>query len=334
MGSMATASDRVRIGIIGAGGMGTFHAHTLHALPGTEVTVIADPFSDDAEALAAQLGATFSRDVDSVASAANVDAVVIASPDETHAELALAALAAGKPMLCEKPLATSIADAQRVVDAEAASGRRSIQLGFMREYDEAHVQLAKALTELGAVHFLRCAHRNTASAAARPVEVIVGQSVVHDIHSVRFLSASEIFSVTANAAYDKGVLRHLVVLCRLVSGAHAVLEFDDAAYAYDVTVEATAADGDVLTGDPLRATLRQAGDRRVAVGADWFGRFADAYRHQDQAWVNSIRSGVFSGPSAWDGLVAQVVVEAILASLADGEEAVVRSLERPVLYAT
>ena len=70
-----------------------------------------------------------------------MDAVLIASPDTTHADLTIACIEAGKPVLCEKPLATAVADAERVVRAELAAGRRLVQVGFMRVYDRTHVDV-------------------------------------------------------------------------------------------------------------------------------------------------------------------------------------------------
>jgi myo-inositol 2-dehydrogenase/D-chiro-inositol 1-dehydrogenase len=126
--------------------------------------------------------------------------------------------------------------------------------------------------------------------------------------------------------------RHVLAVCRLESGAHAVLEFDDAGFAYEVSVEVLGADGDVLTGAPTRAVRRRKGSLDTYIGPDWFAWFAEAYRAQDQAWVASIAAGAAVGPSAWDGLVAQHVVEAIIRSLATGESVAVEPLAAPAVY--
>lgn len=321
-----------RIGLIGAGGMGSFHARSLANIPGADVVLIADPFGDAAASLANELGAQSSLDPLAVAVSDDVDAVVIASPDETHAELALAAMEAGKRILCEKPLATTVADAQAVVDAEVARGSRAIQLGFMREYDLPHQQVMDAIANDGPVHLLRSLHRNT-NADSRTDLAVVGQSAVHDIHSVRFMTGAEIDGVTAYATrrVDRN-LRHVVLMLDLVGGGHGMVEFDDNGFAYEVLVDVTTDAGTVSTAGPVRAVERR--DARVAtnVGRDWFGWFADAYRTQDAAWVASLHDDSASGPSTWDGLAAQLVVEAALASLAGGGRVQVSLPEVPLLF--
>lgn len=324
----------LRVGVVGVGGMGAFHARTLAGLAGVEVVAVADPHEPNAVAAARAVGAEALTDPLALASSADLDGVVVASPDSTHPDLAIAALGQGTYVLCEKPLATTVADARRVVDAELALGRRLIQLGFMREYDPAHAQLVGELPALGRVDFVRAVHRN-AGKEPRPIDRVVCQSMVHDIHSVRFLTGAEIVEVTAFAsgAFPGGGYRHVLAVCVLSSGAHAALEFDDTAYAYDVNVEIVGADGDVLTGRPVRATRRRGGSLDVHLGTDWFGWFAEAYRIQDEAWIASIRSDRATGPSVWDGYVAQVVVDAIMQSLRTGRSAPVELIERPDLYA-
>jgi myo-inositol 2-dehydrogenase/D-chiro-inositol 1-dehydrogenase len=324
--------QNVRVGVIGVGGMGSFHAHTLASLAHVELVAVADPFQPNVEKVTAALGCQGLADPMALATDASLDAVVIASPDATHADLAIAAMNTGLWVLCEKPLATTMADAWRVVEAESALGSRRMQLGFMREYDPAHVQLMAELRDAGRIDAIRAVHRNS-NDRRRPIAQIVGQSLVHDIHSARFISGEEIVSVHAfgaGAADDS--FRHILAVCQLESGAHAMLEFDDAGFAYEVTVEVLAADGDVLTGAPVRAVRRRKGSVDTYIGPDWFAWFAEAYRAQDQAWVASIRAGSAVGPSTWDGLVAHHVVEAIIRSLAAGESVAVERLAKPAIY--
>ena len=324
--------QNVRVGVIGVGGMGSFHAHTLASLAHVELVAVADPFQPNVEKVTAALGCQGLADPMALATGASLDAVVIASPDATHADLAIAAMNTGLWVLCEKPLATTMADAWRVVEAESALGSRRMQLGFMREYDPAHVQLMAELRDAGRIDAIRAVHRNS-NDRRRPIAQIVGQSMVHDIHSTRFISGEEIVSVHAfgaGAADDS--FRHILAVCQLESGAHAMLEFDDAGFAYEVTVEVLAAEGDVLTGAPVRAVRRRNGSVDAYIGPDWFAWFAEAYRAQDQAWVASIRAGSAVGPSTWDGLVAHHVVEAIIRSLAAGESVAVERLAKPAIY--
>ncbi|MFW2333888.1 Gfo/Idh/MocA family protein [Ilumatobacter sp.] len=324
--------DTIRVGIVGVGGMGSFHARTLGSLAGVEVTAVSDPHRPSADAIRTELGARVVADPLELIASDQVDAVVIASPDDTHTEFTIAALDHGRPTLCEKPLATSAADARLVADAEIATGRRLVRLGFMREHDPAHRQLRTTLADLGTIEYVRAVHRN-ANRVRRPLGEIVGQSMVHDIHTLRHLTAAEVVWVRASGSGPSdGSFRHVVALCGLSNGSHAVLEFDDGGFAYDVTVEVLTTDGDAVTGPPLRPIRRRDGSIDVHLGSDWFGWFADAYRIQNQAWIESVRAGAADGPSVWDGYAAQIVVDALLESLASGGTVATEVPDRPGLY--
>lgn len=321
-----------RVGVIGVGGMGSFHARTLAALAGVEVTVVADVYAPNVERVSTELGCEGSLDPLSVARRTDLDGVVIASPDDTHPDLAIAAIEAGSMVLCEKPLAAALDDARRVVDAEVGHGRRVVQMGFMREYDPAHVQLRDELPGVGRIDYVRTVHRN-ANRTRRPLQQIVVQSLVHDVHSVRFLTGVEINDVTAfGAGADDGSFRHVLARAALSNGGQAGLEFDDGGFAYEVTVEVLGRDADAMAGPPTRAVVRRDGRVGIDLGNDWFGWFADAYRIQDQAWVDSIRGGNAVGPSVWDGYVAQAVVEAMMVSLAEHRTVRIDTGDRPALY--
>lgn len=321
-----------RIAVIGAGGMGSFHARTLRSIPGADVTVVADPFGDNVEIVAAEIGARVERDPMAAATDADVDAVVIATPDETHAELTLAAMSTGKRVLCEKPLATTVDDGRAVVDAELALGRRVVQLGFMREYDVPHRQVVDAIADLEPIHLIRSLHRNT-NADSRSDLGVVGQSIVHDLHTIRFMSGREIETVNAfSTRRDDGGLRHVVLMCTLAGGGHGMVEFDDDGFAYEVAVDVTAGSATIATAGPVRAIERRDAAVTTTIGRDWFGWFADAYRIQNAAWVASLTDPEASGPSTWDGLAAQLAVDAALTSLDTGETAEVTAMERPTLF--
>jgi len=317
-----------QVAVIGAGGMGRFHAETLAALPGVGIGAVCDPYQPNAVAVAEAVRAPWNTDPLACA-AAGWDGVVIASPDETHSELTLAALAAGSRVLCEKPLSHDLGGARAVIDAEVELGERRVQVGFMREVDPAHAAMAEQLAGLGALQYLRCTHRNT-NADARPPATVLVQSLIHDIHTVRWL-AGAVVDVDARAIPRPGGLLHVLLVLRLASGATATVEFSDNTYAYEVEVEATAANGMVMTSAPQRPRLRIDGDHRTPIGDDWFGWFAEAYRIQDRAWVESL-DGATIGPSAVDGLAAQLVAEAALASIDQGQPVAVEAHEVPELY--
>ena len=306
--------------------MGRFHAETLLSIPGVELAAIADPYPHpDLEAFDVPV----STDVNECASR-GWDGVVIASPDETHADLTLAALEAGSRVLCEKPLSHDLAGAEAVIAKEVSIGERRVQVGFMREVDPAHAALAEQLTALGDLHYLRCTHRNT-NAEARPPATVLVQSLIHDIHTVHWLGG-RVIDVDARSIARPGGLDHVLLVLRLESGATATVEFSDNTYAYEVEVEATSVNGMVATSAPQRPRLRIDGDYRTPIGDDWFGWFAEAYRIQDRLWVESMSAPQASGPSAVDGLAAQLVAEAALTSIAEGRAVAVSAVDVPEMY--
>ena len=121
----------MRLAIVGAGGMGSFHARSLAALPGVEIVAVADTYIAAAESLSAAVGGAATADGMAVASMADLDGLVIASPEDTHEQFVHAALAEGTGILCEKPLAVGAAACRRIVDAEVGLGHRLLQLGLM-----------------------------------------------------------------------------------------------------------------------------------------------------------------------------------------------------------
>jgi myo-inositol 2-dehydrogenase / D-chiro-inositol 1-dehydrogenase len=128
------------IGVIGAGVMGADHAYTVATeVARAHLVAVCDRDPGRAKKAVAEVrGARVITDPLALISTPDVRAVIVASPDETHAEYVLACIEAGKPVLCEKPLAPTTAEGQRVVEAEQAHGRRLVQVGFMRRFDPAY----------------------------------------------------------------------------------------------------------------------------------------------------------------------------------------------------
>ncbi len=320
----------IRVAVIGVGGMGACHARNIAESAGAAVAWVADPATDVARALASEVGASWTADGHEAL--ADCDAVVVACPDRFHAEFVLDAIDRRLPVLCEKPLTVELDDARRVVDAESAAGRRLVQLGFMRVYDERHEQVRDALGPLGPVHHLRCVHRNTAG-APRTVEQLLVESVIHDIHTVRWLSGDEIVDVvTSVVPGPQSSARFLLLTCRLAGGGVATIEFDDGAAGYEVSVEVSAEHGNVVSSDPHRAVVRADGRISSEIGDDWFAPFLDTYRREMRVWLDSVASASATGPTAWDGFAAQAVVGAAVASHHSGAVEAVDLPPQPDLH--
>lgn len=321
----------MRLAIVGAGGMGSFHARSLAALPGVEIVAVADPHLAAAESLSAAVGGAPTADGLEVAAMGDLDGLVIASPEDTHAPLVHAALEHGTGILCEKPLAVGSAACQRIVDAEIGLGHRLLQLGLMRVYDPAHVQLATEVAALGDLHHIRCVHRNVHE-VRRSAQLILNQSVVHDIHTLRWLVGREIERVTTMTTPNHDHVEHLLLTAEFRGGGYASIEFSEHSFAYEVTVEVEAELGGAVMSPVMRTTVRRNGSSGVNIGTDWFGRFADAYRVEAGVWLDSLAGGVAVGPSAWDGLAAERVVEAAIESLWLRRPVEVEVFDKPDLY--
>ena len=319
----------IRVGVIGVGGMGACHARNVSALAGADLVWVADPAEDVGRSLAEELGSRWVADAMTVID--DVDALVIACPDRFHAKFVTAGLERTLPMLCEKPLTLELADAREIVDAEATLGRRLIQLGFMREYDERHVQVADAVAGLGPVNLVRAMHRNT-NDGSRAVDDMLVESIIHDIHSVRWIAGTEIDEVLTSVVERDGATHTVLLTCRLANGGVAVIEFDDMATGYEVSLEVSAVDGNVVSSEPLRAAVRTNGHVSAEIGDDWFAPFLETYRIEMRDWLESVRVGEARGPSAWDGYAAQVVVDAASTSNASGSAAPVNLGQKPPIY--
>jgi myo-inositol 2-dehydrogenase/D-chiro-inositol 1-dehydrogenase len=322
------------IGVIGAGVMGAAHLRTLTtAVADARVVAVSDV--DPARAAAAAVEGDEIRvhdDPRALLADPDVEAVLVASSDDTHERLVLGCLDAGKPVLCEKPLATTAEASLRVVAAEVAVGRRLVHVGFMRRYDPAYVAVKRALDagEVGEALLLHCAHRNAGVPPAYTSEMLITSSGVHEIDVARWLLGEEIVGATVYAprptSHAPDGLRDPQFLVLETEGGVLVdIEvFANARYGYDIRCEVVGEGGTLALPDA---------DGGDGVPPDFRARFAAAYREELASWVRAVRSGEpFAGPTAWDGHVANVVAEACLASLAAGGRAEVRLGERPALY--
>ena len=331
-------SDSIGIGIIGTGMIGSLHAKNLaRRTRGARVVAVMDIDRARARTVADACDAIALTDAAELIARPQVDAVLIASPDASHAELAIACIRAGKPVLCEKPLATTLADAERVLQAEAACGRRLVQVGFMRVYDRAHrdVQAILQSGELGKALCLRGLHINPWRAPVTIEEAIVN-SLIHDIHSARWLMPAEIDQVHTQWIRAEGegeVARLARVHLRFADGAIGTLEWNGASgYGYEVGVEIVCERGAVQSTSHTAPVLRRGSTIAKAVTPDWPQRFAQAYVDEVQFWVNSIRAAQPTGPSAWDGFMALAVADACLCSVESGLPEAVAAPPKPEMY--
>jgi myo-inositol 2-dehydrogenase / D-chiro-inositol 1-dehydrogenase len=333
----------VRVGVIGAGIMGADHVNTLHRhVSGAAVTMVADVDLGRARDVAAALPDVAATD-DGFALIGDpaIDAVVVASADATHADLTVAAVQAGKPVMCEKPLAATLPECLRVVQAESAAvqgdGPPLVSVGFMRRFDPGYLELKSALAAgaCGTPLLLHCVSRGVAMGPGSTSESSVTGSAIHELDTVPWLLDAPIVEVSWHAPRSTGAAAGLqdpqLLLLRTADGALTTVEvFLNARYGYDIRCEVVGDRGTVALTDPARVVADA--DRRRATGypADWRPRFADAYRLELQAWVDAVVAGRPAPlATARDGLVATAVAEAVINSMHDGGRTV--AVEPPAL---
>ena len=330
----------IRVGLIGAGVMGSDHARILStAVSGVELIAVSDPDAGRIGKIVETCKAAraFADPLDLIRDR-GVDAVLVASPDQTHGTLVLACLDIEKPVLCEKPLAPSIEECLKVIDKEKALSRRLVMVGYMRRFDPGYVEMKRRLDEgeLGAALVMHCIHRNVVAPSFMTASMLITNSAVHEIDIARFVLGREVRRVTVMTPRKTGLSTMQdpqIVLLEMDDGVVVDAEiFVNAQYGYDVRAELVCEKGTIALTPPHDVTVKHSAKEGLAFPSDWRPRFALAYRAELQAWVEAVRSGVPTGASAWDGYVATAVADAGLKSLASGQQTEVKLEPRPALY--
>ncbi|MFJ6522425.1 Gfo/Idh/MocA family oxidoreductase [Streptomyces filamentosus] len=323
----------MRIGLIGTGRIGSFHAGVLARHPEVGSLVVADADAGRAAAVAAALGAEAAPDVTALLGR-GPDAVVIASATAAHAELIARAARAGLPVFCEKPIALDVPGTLAALAAVAEAGTE-LQLGFMRRFDAGYRAAREAVRagRLGRLHTVRTVSSDPEPPPAAYLPLSGGlfrDCMIHDVDAVRWVTGREVAEVYARGA-DGGpaVFRE----AGDVDTAAALLVLDDGTL---VTATATRCNG---AGYDVRMEL--AGDRdQLAVGLDertpltslephspapppkpWPGfleRFAPAYEAELDAFVRLVRGGAPNPCDGYEALAALRVAEACERSRREG----------------
>jgi myo-inositol 2-dehydrogenase/D-chiro-inositol 1-dehydrogenase len=331
------------IGVIGAGGMGSRHVLNLHSyVKGAHVTAIYDLDQARAQQVAAECGSAkaFSDPLQLIQDA-GVDAVVIASPDPTHAEFVHACLQHHKPVLCEKPLTTTAQEALQIVEAEQALGRRLIAVGFMRRFDSQHVAVRQTVAAgaIGRPILFKGVHRNPMFPPHLPGTAVVTNSAIHDIDSARWLLGQEITEVyvrgvRTHTSFSDEMLDMLLIHMTLSGQCLGTAEVSVAMeYGYEVLAEVVGERGTAVTISPGFALVRAHDARSVVVPQSHLVRFQQAYISELIAWVQSIQTGQpFTGANTWDGYMSLLVADACIRSLESGSPVAVSTPAKPDLY--
>ncbi|MEU6575623.1 Gfo/Idh/MocA family oxidoreductase [Streptomyces sp. NPDC046805] len=320
----------MRIGILGLGRIGTFHAETLSGLDVVESLVVADPFADAAKAAAERFGAEFADSPEAVL-AAGVDGLVVAAATDAHPALILAGVAAGVPVFCEKPVARTMREGVAVLKA-VEGGEVPVQIGYNRRFDAgfAAARAAVRAGELGRLHTVRA---TTLDPAPPPPAYIASSGgifrdcSVHDFDIIRWVTGREVTEVYAaggnrGAEYikDAGDSDTTGAVLTLDDGTIAVVSNSRYnARGYDVRLELHGFQDSVAVGLdeqlPLRSLEPSVTFPAGTAHAFFMDRFADAYRAELTAFTEVVAGARPSPCTLADALEAGWIAEACTLSL-------------------
>ncbi|AFL50373.1 myo-inositol 2-dehydrogenase/D-chiro-inositol 1-dehydrogenase [Sinorhizobium fredii] len=322
----------VAIGVIGTGVMGSEHTRIVREeTSGAHLAAVCD--ADEGRARAAGGGSKVFTEPFALINSDDVQAIVIAAPDAMHGSLVLACIEQGKPVLCEKPLALTAAEALQVVEAEVAKGRRLVQVGYMRRFDAPYVEMKRLCEEgeIGKPVILHNVHRNPVVPAWFSGPMSVTNAFVHEIDMSRWLLGSEMVS----ARVHSGPVGDPLMITMQTDQEEIVSTeiFMNCGYGYHVHSQLVGRNGTIETALPTATVRNVSGQHSSAYPDNWIPRFRNAYATQMNAWVRSVRSGEPNdGASAWDGYVTTSLAEQIVAALDTDTTAHLTVELRPAFY--
>ena len=324
----------IGIALMGAGRMARVHAKAIGPAGGRLVTVY-DVVESAAKALASDANASVARSVEEALQHPEVDAVLVVTSSDTHVDLILRAVKAGKAVMCEKPLAPSLSDAQRCIDMLGAQAS-NVLLAFNRRFDPGHAALKKAIDsgEIGSLEQLTITSRDP---APPPLDYIPKSGglfrdmMIHDFDMARWILGEEPVSVHSRGSClvdpEIGKLDDIDTACVTMvtaSGRQAViLNSRRAVYGYDQRIEAFGSAGMVISDNPRATGVKRysstsfgAPDRIFTLNMD---RYGEGYRMEIETFLGCVAADRSLPVNAIDGLRASYLAEAAGASLRLGK---------------
>ncbi len=318
--------------ILGAGRIGQVHARAVAATPGAKLVAIADPVAAATAALRATYGCDV-RSIDQIEASGDVDAVVICTPTDTHADLIERFVRAGKAVFCEKPVDLSLARVQACLKVvEASKGK--VMVGFNRRFDPDFMAVKAAIEagKIGAVEMVTITSRDP---GAPPADYITRSGgmfrdmTIHDFDMARWLLGEEVETVYASASVltdktigDLGDFDSANVILRTATGKQAVITNSRrATYGYDQRIEVLGAKG--------MAAAENHGESRVVLADEkgfhaapllnfFMTRYIAAYANEIASFVAAVQGNGPMPTTTHDGLMALALAEAALKSVKEG----------------
>ena len=323
----------ISIALLGAGRIGQIHGRNIAASPRAKLAAIADPFPEGAKALSAATGAPV-RTADEILADRSIDAVLIGTPTDTHADYIDAAARAGKAVFCEKPVDMSSARIRETLERVDKAGI-ALMIGFNRRFDPNFAALQKRLADgvAGNVELVTILSRDPAPPPVSYIKHSGGlfrDMMIHDFDMARFLlgeDATEIFAVGSAlvdpAIGEAGDVDTAAVVLKTASGKICQISNSRrATYGYDQRIEVHGSKGMLSAANVPETTVSFAGAAGIVsdpVQNFFLERYAAAYRLEIEAFIDFVEKGAKPSPDGVDGLKAQMMADAATQSRETGK---------------
>lgn len=323
----------VRFGVLGAGRIGQVHARAIASVEGADLVAIAEPVDAAAKAAQASFGCEL-RTIDQIAASDDIDAVVICTPTDTHADLIEQFARAGKAVFCEKPVDLNVDRVKQALATVEAEGA-TLMVGFNRRFDPDFMAVKAAIDagRIGAVEMVTITSRDPGAPPYDYIKVSGGifrDMTIHDFDMARWLLGEEVETVTAQASVltdpkigELGDYDSVNVILRTASGKQCVITNSRrASYGYDQRIEVLGSAGSVSAENHREANIEIANDggyTRPPLLNFFMTRYIAAYANEIAAFVAAVAEGAPTPTTGLDGLRALELAEAALASAQTGQ---------------
>jgi myo-inositol 2-dehydrogenase/D-chiro-inositol 1-dehydrogenase len=324
----------LRVALIGTGFIGSVHARNIARHPATKLVAVSDVNMEFANKMAAATGAEAVADIEEIFNNKDIQAVLIATPTNTHVDYLKRAAKAGKAIYCEKPIGLDYAEAEQAVRAIRAANV-PVMLGFNRRFDASHAAVKEAVDrgDVGKVEIVQLTSRGPKPPSISYVKVSGGQlrdQTIHFFDLLRWLTSDEPVEVYAVGAAlvdpaigEAGDVDTSIVSIRMASGALCQIDSSRrAAYGYDERLEVFGSEGmaeSVRQGFRGLSLYKGQQILRDGLHPGWFERIEQSYYEAIDAFLKSIDKGTPPSPSLEDGLKAQLIADKATESMKTGQ---------------
>ena len=326
---------QLNVGIIGAGRIGSLHAKSIaYSVPTAKVVGITDVFAENAQKVAKELNILkIYKDYKEMLADSEIDAVLICSSTDTHADIAIEAAQAGKHIFCEKPVDLTPEKVRAVIEAQKKAGVK-LQVGFNRRFDHNFAKVKSMVEdgEIGDVHIIKITSRDPAPPPAEYSAVSGGMFLdmtIHDFDMARFLSGSEITEVYANATClvdtaigEAGDVDTAIISLKFDNGAVGVIDNSrKAAYGYDQRIEVFGSKGAAVAANDTETNVTFMGENGVVSDKPLYfflERYMQSFRDEMLQFVDAVLNNKPTPTTVEDGLYSILVALAAKKSVAEG----------------